>query len=81
MTTVVEIEALSLDGFTEDEGRRAAAAFEARLTDLLDRHGLPEGRTAQDLTSVDLGSLPSSATTPEGLGRELASALFQRVWL
>lgn len=81
MNTVVEIDTLTLDGFSEEDGRRAADAFETRLTELLNRHGLPEGRTVEDITAIDLGKLPRSATTPEGLGRELAGALFQQVWL
>jgi hypothetical protein len=80
VTAVVHIESLGLAGFTEDEGRRAARSFEARLTALLERHGLPRGRTVADLERVDLGRLPVAATTPEGLGRELATALFERVW-
>ncbi|MEM9318235.1 MAG: hypothetical protein AAGA70_04425 [Pseudomonadota bacterium] len=79
--TIIEIDTLTLDGFSEQDGRKAAAVFEERLTELLNRHGLPEGRTAEDIAAVDLGKLPSSATTPEGLGRELAGALFQQVWL
>ncbi len=80
MTSVVEIETLALDGFSEEDARRAAERFETTLSDLLNRHGLPEGKTSQDVAGIDLGQLPIGANTPEGLGQELARALFNRVW-
>ncbi len=76
---VVEIGALEFDGFDEAEARRAAAAFEEALTDLLDRHGLPEGVHLGDLGDVELEDLPADATTPEAQGRALARALYRRV--
>ena len=80
MNAVIEIDSLELEGLTEDEGRRAARAFEDALTDLLHRHGLPEGVTRGDIAGVDLGDLPRTTQTPEGMGRELARALFSELW-
>lgn len=76
MSNVIEIDTLVLDGMTDDEGRRAAAAFERQLQDLLDRHGLPPGKTVADVEGIDLGDLPSHMTSPEARGAELARALF-----
>lgn len=80
MTAVVEIETLELEGLSPEEGRRAAKVFEGELARLLERYGLPEGRDATDLEALDLGALPQTAATPEGLGRELAKALFGELW-
>lgn len=80
MTTIIEIDTLHFDGMTEDEGRRAAAAFERQLQDLLDREGLPEGRPAGDIDDIDLGALPTAMTSPEAKGAELARALFSELW-
>lgn len=80
MTAVIEIDTLGLEGFTPDEGRRAAQALEAELVRLLERRGLPEGKTRADLETVDLGDLPATAKTPEGIGQELAKALFGELW-
>ncbi len=80
MSAVIEIESLDLEGMTEDQGRRAARTFEATLSDLLTRDGLPEGVTRADIDHVDLGDLPRSTQTPEGVGRELARALFAELW-
>ena len=80
MSAVIEIDSLELEGLTEDEGRRAARAFEDTLTGLLEQHGLPEGVTRADISSVDLGELPRTTETPEGIGRELARALFSELW-
>ncbi|SIT01923.1 hypothetical protein SAMN05421759_11066 [Roseivivax lentus] len=78
--SVVHIDGLALNGFTLDEGRRAAEAFEARLSELLNRYGLPEGVAAEDIGAIDLGSLPAEGKTPEGIGQALAAALFGRLW-
>lgn len=80
MSAVIEIETLALDGMTEDEGRRAAKAFEVTLASLLERYGLPEGATRADIAEVDLGELPITTQTPEGIGQELARGLFSELW-
>ena len=80
MSELIQIDTLELEGFTADEGRRAAQAFEVELTELLARYGLPEGKRREDVASVDLGDLPRHATSPEGIGREMAKALFDEVW-
>ena len=80
MTSVIEIDTLKLDGFSEEDGRRAANAFEQTLAELLNRYGLPPGRESADISDVDLGTLPRTAASPDGLGRELARALFGRLW-
>ena len=80
MSVVIEIEALVFEGLSEGEARRAAAAFERQLQDLLDRDGLPQGRTAADLDTIDLGSLPRGMNAPEAQGAELARALFSELW-
>lgn len=76
MNTVIEIDTLVLEGMTDSEGRRAAAAFERQLQDLLNLHGLPPGKVADDLDGIDLGTLPVTMTAPEARGAELARALF-----
>lgn len=76
MSTLIEIDSLVLDGFGDAEARRAARAFERELQDLLDRHGLPPGRTAADIDRIDLGRLATHMTSPEAQGAELARALF-----
>ena len=76
MSAVIEIDTLVLEGMTEPEGRRAAAAFERQLQDLLNRHGLPPGKTVEDIDAIDLGDLPATMTSPEARGAELARALF-----
>ena len=81
MNALIEIDTLALDGLTPDEGRRAARAFEDMLAGLLNQHGLPEGKTVEDITQIDLGELPRTMNTPEGLGQELARALFGELWL
>ncbi len=80
MNALIEIDTLSLEGLTPDEGRRAARAFEDMLAELLNRHGLPEGKTIEDIARIDLGELPRTMNTPEGLGQELARALFGELW-
>jgi hypothetical protein len=80
MNAVVEIESLELEGMTPDEGRRAGAAFADTLTRLLRMHGLPEGKTREDIEAVDLGELPRTMQTPEGVGEELAKAVFEELW-
>jgi hypothetical protein len=79
VSAVIEIEALSIEGYDEAEARRAAASFEATLMTLLERYGLPEGVAAQDLAAVSLPDLGAEADTPEGLGRALARALYREV--
>lgn len=79
MSAAVEIDALSIEGYDAAEARRAAEAFEATLTELLERYGLPEGVTAQDLGTVRLPDLGAEGETPEGLGRALAHALYREV--
>lgn len=76
MSTVIEIDTLVLEGMSDAEGRRAATAFERQLQDLLDRYGLPPGKTADDINDIDLGELPVTMTSPEARGAELARALF-----
>lgn len=78
--TVVHIDSLRIDGFSQNDARRAADVFEQTLGALLTDHGLPIGTSARDLERIDLGKLPTSATTPDGMGRELAHLLFARVW-
>lgn len=80
MSAVIEIDTLEMEGFTADEGRRAARAFEDELETLLNRHGLPEGKTANDVDSINLGNLPRTMNTPEGIGHEMAKALFGELW-
>lgn len=80
MSTVVEIETLVLEGMKESDARRAASAFERQLQDLLDWHGLPLGKTVEDINDIDLGSLPSQMTSPEARGAELARALFAELY-
>lgn len=80
MSGIIEIDTLKLEGMTEDEGRRAAKAFEATLTDLLAREGLPPGKTRKDVEDVHLGQLDVYSQTPEGIGRDLARALFAELW-
>ncbi|MFC3571436.1 hypothetical protein [Paracoccus sp. TOH] len=75
----LHVGALSLPGLTEAEAARAARAFEAELTALLERHGLPPGIRPADLERIDLGRLPAGAGTPEAMGRELARALLRRL--
>ena len=79
MSAVIEIETLKLDGMTEDEGRRVARALEETLAELLNREGLPEGVTIEDVEAVDLGTLDVVSQTPEGIGRDLARALHDRL--
>ncbi|SLN59817.1 hypothetical protein ROA7450_03103 [Roseovarius albus] len=79
MSMVIEIDTLVLEGMSEEEGRRAAAAFERQLQSLLDMHGLPEGRRLNDLNLIDLGHLPVTMTGPEARGAELARALFSEL--
>ncbi|WP_341368406.1 hypothetical protein [Yoonia sp. BS5-3] len=76
MSAVIEIDTLVLEGMADDEARRAAAAFERQLQDLLNTHGLPLGKTAADINKIDLGALPVTMTAPEARGAELARALF-----
>ncbi len=80
MSAVIEIDTLRLEGMTEDEGRRTANAFEATLADLLTRDGLPPGKTREDVEDIDLGHLQVVSQTPEGIGRDLARALFAELW-
>ena len=80
MSAVIEIETLALESMTEDEGRRAAKAFETRLTALLEQYGLPDGATRADIAEIDLGELPRTTQTPEGIGQELARGLFSELW-
>lgn len=80
MSSVIEIDSLKLDGMTEDEGRRTARAFEAALTELLTRDGLPPGKTREDVEDIDLGRLGVVSQTPEDIGRDLARALFAELW-
>ncbi|MEE4109127.1 MAG: hypothetical protein V2I24_07265 [Halieaceae bacterium] len=80
MSGVIEIDTLKLEDMTEEEGRRTARAFEDTLTELLSREGLPGGRTREDIARVDLGQLPVVSQTPEGIGRDLARALFAELW-
>ena len=75
----VHIDTLAFPGLVAADARRATSAFEAQLTELLQHHGLPAGRTAADLERVDLGRLPAAAGTPEAMGRALARALYARV--
>lgn len=80
MSSVIEIDTLKLDGMTEDEGRRTAKAFEDTLMELLARDGLPPGKTREDVEDIDLGQLQVVSQTPEGIGRDLARALFAELW-
>jgi len=80
MSAVIEIDTLVFEGMTDAEAHRAASAFERQLQDLLDREGLPEGKTSADLDRVDLGTLPRTMTSPEAQGAELARALFSELW-
>ncbi len=80
MSSVIEIDTLKLDGMTEDEGRRTAKAFEDTLMELLTRDGLPPGKTREDVEDIDLGQLQVVSQTPEGIGRDLARALFAELW-
>lgn len=75
----VHIDTLAFPGLGAAAARRAANAFEAQLTELLQRYGLPAGRSSADLERVDLGKLPPGAGTPEAMGRALARALFEKV--
>ena len=80
MSGVIEIDTLKLEDMSEEEGRRAAKAFEGTLMALLTRDGLPPGRTREDVQEIDLGRLPVVSQTPEGIGRDLARALFAELW-
>ncbi len=75
----LHIGTLSLPGLTAAEAARAARSFEAELTALLERHGLPPGTRPADLERIDLGTLPLALGTPEGMGRDLAQALMRRL--
>ncbi|MEM1074199.1 MAG: hypothetical protein AAF665_15615 [Pseudomonadota bacterium] len=76
MSVLIEIDSLVMEGMSDVEGRRAASAFERQLSDLLDRHGLPEGIRLEDINSINLGDLPVKMTCPEARGAELARALY-----
>lgn len=76
MRTIIEIDTIVLEGMSDAQGHRAAAAFERQLQDLLNRHGLPPGTSVEDIDDIDLGSLPANMTSPEARGAELARALF-----
>lgn len=78
---VIEIEALQFDGMTAEEARRATAAFEEMLGQLIETQGLPGEVEVTEIGEIDLGNLPVSGASPEGLGRELARALFQELAL
>lgn len=80
MSAVIEIDTLKLEGMTEEEGRRAAKSFEDTLMELLTRDGLPDGKTREDVEDIDLGQLQVLSQTPEGIGRDLARALFSELW-
>ena len=80
MNGVIEIDTLKLEGMSEDEGRRTAKALEDTLTALLTRDGLPPGMTRADVEAIDLGQLQVVSQTPEGIGRDLARALFAELW-
>lgn len=73
---VIEIETLSFDGMEAEESRRATAAFTDALSELVRVGGLPEQAEITEIGEIDLGDLPVSAQTPEGLGRALARALY-----
>lgn len=75
----LHIDSLALPGLDRAEAARAARSFEAELTALLERDGLPPGTRAADLERIDLGRLPVSAASPEGMGQELARALLRRL--
>lgn len=80
MSAAVHIDTLAFEDMSPEEARRAAGAFEAELTALLTEHGLPEGKTAEEIEEIDLGELPRTMQTPEGIGQELAKALFSELW-
>lgn len=75
----LHIDSLALPGLDRTDAARAARSFEAELTALLERDGLPSGIRPVDLERIDLGRLPVSAATPESMGRELARALLRRL--
>ncbi len=75
----VHIDTLAFPGMGSLEARRATSAFEAELQALLERHGLPPGRSSADLARIDLGRLAVGPGTPEAVGRAIARALFDRV--
>ena len=73
----LHIDTLALPGLSQADAARAARAFEAELTALLERDGLPPGVRPQELERIDLGTLPAGAGSPEAMGRELARALMR----
>lgn len=73
---VIEIETLSFEGMSAEDSRRATAAFTDALSALIRARGVPEGAEIAEIGEIDLGDLPVSAQTPEGLGRALATALY-----
>ncbi|MGM0583442.1 MAG: hypothetical protein ACQEUZ_02160 [Pseudomonadota bacterium] len=79
MSVEIEIDELVFEGLDAAEARRAARALEETLAELLEQRGLPGGTRAAELGEVTLGELPAQARTPEGLGRALARALYDRV--
>lgn len=79
MSVVVQIDTLALPGLSGAAARRAAEVFASELEALLATRGLPEGVRPEALERVDLGTLPVAATSPEGIGRALARALYDRV--
>ncbi len=81
MSLVIEIDTLRLEGMNEEEGQRTAKALEDTLMDLLTLNGLPSGKTREDVEEIDLGELSVVSQTPEGIGRDLARALFAELWL
>lgn len=80
MSSVIAIDTLKLEGMSEQEGRRTARAFEHTLTELLNRDGLPPGKTREDVEDINLGQLQVVSQTPEGIGHDLARALFAELW-
>lgn len=79
MTLVIQIDSLSFPGLTEAEAARAAAVFSSHLSDLLTSEGMPSPSVLQAIARIDLGQLPQTARTPEGMGRALARRLYDRV--
>lgn len=79
MTLRIEVDSLAFPGLTEAEAQRAADVFAAELRKLLTEYGPPSPDVIAGLERVDLGQLALTATTPDGMGRDLARRLFDRV--
>jgi hypothetical protein len=74
----LHIEELVLEGFHPADRHRIGAAVERELARLLGERGLPAGlATPGEIARLDGGSFEMNRiTTPEGLGRQVAGAVY-----